>query len=123
MSQQEREVDAARVLWIEALESGDYEQTRGVLRSQDGENTDCPWSYCCLGVMCDLYDSLKWESDTMARSIYGGSSEFPPKHVLDAHGLTLYDAEDLAVMNDDGESFESIARHLRQLFDIPKEDA
>ena len=34
-------------MWVNALLSGDYSQTTGVLRSNDG--------YCCLGVLCDLY--------------------------------------------------------------------
>jgi hypothetical protein len=32
--------------WVKALRSGEYEQTRGYLRHDDG--------YCCLGVLCDL---------------------------------------------------------------------
>ena len=36
--------------WIAALRSGDYKQTREQLR-RNGEN-----SYCCLGVLTDLYD-------------------------------------------------------------------
>ncbi len=34
--------------WVEALRSGDYKQCRYVLR--DDTN-----SYCCLGVLCDIY--------------------------------------------------------------------
>lgn len=33
--------------WIEALESGEYQQTKGTLRS----NLD---AFCCLGVLCEL---------------------------------------------------------------------
>lgn len=32
--------------WVEALRSGEYEQTRNWLRTTDG--------HCCLGVACDL---------------------------------------------------------------------
>lgn len=32
--------------WINALESGEYKQTKGKLQDQNG--------YCCLGVLCDL---------------------------------------------------------------------
>lgn len=32
--------------WVEALRSGEYSQTRGVLHDKDG--------FCCLGVACDL---------------------------------------------------------------------
>lgn len=39
-------------LWVEALRSGEYEQTMGVLCrvSEEGEK-----SYCCLGVACEVY--------------------------------------------------------------------
>ncbi len=33
--------------WLEALESGNYKQGQGVLRSSTDE-------YCCLGVLCEL---------------------------------------------------------------------
>lgn len=36
-----------KALWIEALESGQYQQGRGMLRNEKGE-------YCCLGVLCEL---------------------------------------------------------------------
>lgn len=37
--------------WVDALRSGDYEQTTGQLaeRSEDGV-----YSYCCLGVLCEI---------------------------------------------------------------------
>ena len=42
--------------WIEALLSGEYEQGHDMLRNGD--------TYCCLGVLCDLYikshDDLRW---------------------------------------------------------------
>ena len=34
----------ARTLWAEALESGEYEQTKSVLEDEEG--------FCCLGVAC-----------------------------------------------------------------------
>jgi hypothetical protein len=35
-------------LWVDALRSGNYRQGIGRLRCAD--------TYCCLGVLCDLYD-------------------------------------------------------------------
>jgi hypothetical protein len=43
------------IKWIEALESGEYEQCRMTLRKGN--------QYCCLGVMCDLYDPNGWLND------------------------------------------------------------
>lgn len=39
-------------LWIDALESGKYQQTTQVLRRND-ENGEAV-GYCCLGVLCEL---------------------------------------------------------------------
>lgn len=36
--------------WVEALRSGDYQQTKGSLIVQEGEQK----LYCCLGVLTDL---------------------------------------------------------------------
>lgn len=33
--------------WVAALRSGEYKQTKGVLKKNGG--------HCCLGVLCDLY--------------------------------------------------------------------
>lgn len=38
--------------WVEALRSGEYRQGRMALQS-GGE-------YCCIGVLCDVYDDSKW---------------------------------------------------------------
>ena len=32
--------------WVKALESGEYDQTKGYLHDEDG--------YCCLGVLCEI---------------------------------------------------------------------
>jgi len=43
--------------WVEALESGDYKQDTGCLRSSSG--------YCCLGVLCDLHSKetgVEWDN-------------------------------------------------------------
>lgn len=42
----------ARKLWVAALRSGKYRQTRSALCRVD---EDGGRSYCCLGVPCDLY--------------------------------------------------------------------
>jgi len=45
--------------WLQALRSGEYRQTRCMLRS-------CNDAFCCLGVLCDIYtDEVEgcWEYD------------------------------------------------------------
>src|SRR4051812_34484552 len=36
-----------RDIWVKALRSGEYKQTKGALHTADG-------AFCCLGVACDL---------------------------------------------------------------------
>lgn len=40
------------MMWVDALRSGGYPQTRGQLQSCDETGMR---SYCCLGVLCDLH--------------------------------------------------------------------
>jgi len=42
-------VQENRKKWIEALRSGEYRQTKEVLCDGDG-------NYCCLGVLCNMYE-------------------------------------------------------------------
>ena len=38
--------------WAKTLKSGKYKQGQGYLRQND--------AYCCLGVLCDVFDSSNW---------------------------------------------------------------
>jgi hypothetical protein len=38
--------------WVAALRSGQYTQATGKLRTDSG--------FCCLGVLCDIYDGEEW---------------------------------------------------------------
>jgi hypothetical protein len=59
--------------WIAALRSGQYEQTDMRLR-HDG-------SYCCLGVLCDIYSQetgVAWEPNAhVGFSMHGADSVLP----------------------------------------------
>lgn len=43
--------------WVKALRSGDYKQYHGALSSNSSSqhNLDDDVSFCCLGVLCDLF--------------------------------------------------------------------
>ena len=41
--------------WIRRLRSGEYSQTRGVLKRSGFSN-----GHCCLGVLCDILDPKGW---------------------------------------------------------------
>jgi hypothetical protein len=69
--------------WVAALRSGEYKQTHRKLTDNEG-------SYCCLGVLCDLYARTKGvgalydlESDE--------HSELPNDAVLSWAGMSIND--------------------------------
>ena len=48
--------------WVEALESGKYEQEIGFLKGPKG--------YCCIGVLCDLVNPLGWAGSAVSSGPY-----------------------------------------------------
>lgn len=109
--------------WVRALRSGKYKQTASYLRRRDNGKV----GHCCLGVLCDLVDPNGWkEKDGIFRHSKQGPNklaglgpglgpEYPNRAVLRAVGLGPDEAETLATMNDDGDSFKKIARKIEQL--------
>lgn len=96
--------------WLTALRSGDYQQGRNHLRRFD--------NYCCLGVLCDVFNPNLWElhdPTTIYRYKYGAGAAddlLPPRDLLDA--VFGEDAPGelisfLARINDNGATFEKIA--------------
>lgn len=77
--------------WVNALRSGDYEQGTHCLLSESG-------SYCCLGVLCDLYmkesnEEVVWETsedsygDKMKVGSFFGFTTILPKTIMEWAGL------------------------------------
>lgn len=101
-------------LWIEALRSGNYEQTRFLLRDKRG--------YCCLGVLCDLHPDVDWIISTPGIAFYPFGVEerdlgnLPDKASLWS-GLTNEQKNILMDMNDNGNSFEEIADYVENNID------
>jgi hypothetical protein len=105
--------------WVAALRSGEYEQTTDFLKDKDG--------HCCLGVLCDLYareSGMKaWSEqdlgDVDGITIDGGDKGLPGAVVAIWSGLDVtqrveIDGErsTLFAHNDDGKSFEQIAKAI-----------
>jgi hypothetical protein len=74
-------------LWVEALRSGKYSQTRGRLRDEDG--------FCPLGVLCDLNAQYApeemrgaWEEDMR----FSGCLGVLPYVVINWAGLPAWDS-------------------------------
>lgn len=115
-------------LWIDALRSGEYNQGTGALRpySAFGHKAD---SYCCLGVLCELY---RRENDPESQWIPlpGDGERFLdeegvlPREVgewaelLDEGGWAIDDpvvnGETLTSLNDGGKDFSYIADQIQQ---------
>ena len=102
--------------WVEALRSGQYSQIRGKLhRENEG--------YCCLGVLTDLYlkeMGRSWNDPTEAGPLFIDEERLPrevcrwariAEDLPSVLGENEWESWELAVMNDDGDSFEMIA-HL-----------
>lgn len=97
--------------WVEALRSGEYRQTREVLRDEHG--------FCCLGVACDLYakehpDISQWYEHSYDRGFdFDDLLGTLPTHVRDWLGLNYDDGRyatgSLTEDNDDGKTFAEIA--------------
>lgn len=107
-------------LWIKSLRSGEYKQTRNVLKCESG-------GFCCLGVLCDLAakdGGASWSKDSWGNwafnEFYSGS---PPDEIVEYLGITEVEVQTLMQMNDDeGKSFRKIADHIEQelLPKVPK---
>lgn len=107
--------------WVEALRSGTYKQGQRYLHVGD--------SFCCLGVLCNLY-SQEWDEsgdrvDDDGRSAEDGRIVY--SHIGDASGLPGDEvlmwaeldgevAEQLATLNDTGKTFEELADEIELIY-------
>ncbi len=95
--------------WSKALRSGNYIQTREHLRKPNASGRMC---HCALGVLCDVYDSSKWNG-----SSYAGTIGVLPEYILRAADIkdprceveVNFKATDIPTLNDEGATFAEIA--------------
>ncbi len=93
--------------WVAALRSGEFQQTKGVLRSPEG--------YCCLGVACEVYRRETGAGEWDDSNQFQGHGDVPPIEVQRwlglkrANGAMDDDSLCLTERNDDGDSFAQIA--------------
>lgn len=106
--------------WVAALRSGEYQQTRQVLHSDEG--------YCCLGVLCDLHAKETGGAWLLTPSghIYQQYDVLVPPRVLEWAGMRSPDGKftdgthwgsTLADVNDGGGTFDQIADIITQYTD------
>jgi len=105
-------------LWIKALRSRKYRQARGWLRD-DG-------AFCCLGVLCDLYDKQtgtgRWNGHGYTVTNGDSSSTMLPDGVREWAGLDdnlggdprLGRTLSASSLNDKGKSFNFIADRIER---------
>ena len=102
---------------VKALRSGDYDQTKSVLF--DG------FDYCCLGVLCTLKRGMKAElipgtsPEDCHEYTFDGSGEVLPDSVMKWAGMKSLNGElegykSLDSMNDEGDTFATIADHIEK---------
>lgn len=91
--------------WVEALESGEYEQGTAQLRTTNNK-------WCCIGVWCNIIDPTAWQRDNCGEWRWHGDRSYAPQ--TSAKGLSSQDQSNLASLNDRGQSFRAIASVIRQ---------
>ena len=103
--------------WIKALRSKNYEQGQSklIIISEDGN-----YSFCFLGVACDLYDKIEGMCSKTKKKILDGHYDadcegYMPKSVVNWLKLTMDERNELVGMNDIyNKSFKQIAAYLEK---------
>lgn len=111
--------------WVNALRSGEYQQTQGSLRRLLPDEGSPP-GFCCLGVLCDLAEQEGLVTSAPINDgfvlAYGATrfkeSAFLPTAVMEWAGLlddspATYDTT-LVSLNDGGSTFEEIAQVIEE---------
>ena len=103
--------------WVATLRSGEYNQGTRALRNNSNQ-------FCCLGVLCDLYDKEQnfnsWQLVPDNHYEFGEEPELPPFRVWSSWAgmaeqnpvIQFPDTDSpqsLAELNDQGYTFEEIA--------------
>ena len=111
--------------WVKALLSGKYKQGQGLLKQTDHKNTI---RHCCLGVLCELYNEdmkekkkkkLTEKVDGFGVIRFNQQPEHLPNIVKDWADLSdtvgsIGSIYNLAVINDDGKTFKTIAKIIEK---------
>jgi len=100
--------------WLSALRSGDYQQTKNYLHTDNG--------FCCLGVLCDLYGkehNVEWElADDGNNYEFQDYPSFLPLPVVEWAGVESYcpsiPGTSLVTLNDMGSTFNEIADWIEE---------
>jgi hypothetical protein len=103
--------------WLEGLRNKKYKQGQGALcRAAVGSGI---LEYCCLGVLCDVIDSRKWQIDPrtgLREYVYNTSRVSSSLPCMLSRDIGLRNSEEfqLIEMNDQEFSFEEIAKWIEE---------
>lgn len=122
-----------RMYLLPALRSGTYRQGRNFLRLT--RRDDNAKLYCCLGVACDLYDPLAWDSDNYfngevdtllpvrVQGFYGlndsGDFEIADPTRVPQRFKDMASLGSLVELNDNGTPFDEIAAFIEWALNNP----
>lgn len=94
-------------IWLKALRSGTYEQTKSSLKDDNG--------FCCLGVLHDVTKGT-WHTSKYGNICTGSRNRVhSDEEMLKGpflQGLDYNQAKTLAEMNDEGQPFDVIADYI-----------
>jgi len=104
--------------WVKALRSGEFVQGKGKLRKVDNRKTNSV-RHCCLGVLREIV------GDNAVRSAAKG--DMLTQKFFEKHGLIhtaknhrkdqpMFNQNMLATMNDQGKTFEQIAKRIENSY-------
>jgi len=108
-------------MWVNALRSKEYKQTKHSLRTTSD-------TYCCLGVLCDLYakdsgNNLWQENSPYTNYTFDDHAGTLPECVVkwaEINNTGTYSFQgietSLTVKNDQGFTFEQIAKLIEEHF-------
>lgn len=106
--------------WLSALRGGEYIQGAGALKRELYNSNPGEYEFCCLGVLAEI-SGAAWETspifrDHAVKALADDemSTVMPPASLLEQYGLTEENANHLAEMNDNGDTFGEIADYIEE---------
>lgn len=102
--------------WLNWLRNGRYLQARETLCTENkkGEN-----AFCCHGVLCNIHaeeTGSYWAFSVTSKDAlsYSNHTIMPPLFIWKWAGLARRHVDKLALMNDGGSSFKTIANYIEK---------
>jgi len=97
--------------WLSALTSGNYRKAKDSLKHHG--------RFCCLGVLCDLFDPSGWDAETpyltpFTNKLYQGQDTTPPPDVIEWSGLSEIAIDRLMRANDETAGWDKVIKIIEE---------